>query len=137
MPFGGENWAERVCNIARARYDFTEDAFRQVSEVAKDFVSHLLVRRPDRRMSAAQALQHKWMFQGNKDKKQRCMTIMRLNLKTYLSNYRTRWQVILLLCNIIKHRVLLLKSGQIQRHIILRVPTYTYESPRYYDLASQ
>lgn len=46
-PFMGENDAETFANITRASYDFDEEAFRAISQDAKDFISSLLVKRKE------------------------------------------------------------------------------------------
>eukprot|EP01130_Rhizamoeba_saxonica_P000001 TRINITY_DN0_c0_g1_i1.p1 TRINITY_DN0_c0_g1~~TRINITY_DN0_c0_g1_i1.p1 ORF type:complete len:296 (-),score=71.16 TRINITY_DN0_c0_g1_i1:44-931(-) len=49
---------EKVIGV---EYDFDDECWEDVSDLAKDFVSKLLVRSPDERMSAPEALQHEWL----------------------------------------------------------------------------
>jgi calcium/calmodulin-dependent protein kinase I len=63
-PFYSENIKELFQQIMIAKYDFPPQYWDSVSESAKDFVRRLLVRNPGSRMSAAQALEHRWLV-GN------------------------------------------------------------------------
>jgi serine/threonine protein kinase len=60
-PFMGETDAETFANITRAYYDFDDDAFNAVSQNARDFISSLLVKRKENRMSAEESLKHRWL----------------------------------------------------------------------------
>ncbi|XP_025160955.1 titin homolog isoform X2 [Harpegnathos saltator] len=64
-PFMGDNDAETFANITRADYDLEDEAFDAISNDAKDFISGLLIKRKELRMSAAQCLEHPWMAQRN------------------------------------------------------------------------
>ncbi|XP_066995531.2 uncharacterized protein [Anabrus simplex] len=59
-PFGGESDQETFCNISRAQLDFPEELFEDVSEDARDFIRHLLVRDPSARPTAKECLRHRW-----------------------------------------------------------------------------
>ncbi|XP_064293081.1 uncharacterized protein LOC128683315 isoform X2 [Plodia interpunctella] len=93
MPFAGDSWPERSANITRANYNYDETAFKDISDLAKDFVDHLLVLSGEKRMTASDALNHKWIVEGPpKGTKAGHMKRARENLKSYLANYRARWQ---------------------------------------------
>ncbi|XP_011864762.1 PREDICTED: myosin light chain kinase, smooth muscle-like isoform X3 [Vollenhovia emeryi] len=62
-PFMGDNDAETFANITRADYDLEDEAFDAISNDAKNFISSLLVKRKELRMSATQCLEHPWMVQ--------------------------------------------------------------------------
>ncbi|KAG8038190.1 hypothetical protein G9C98_006515 [Cotesia typhae] len=62
-PFMGENDAETFANITRADFDFDHKAFSAISEEAKDFISGLLIKRKESRMSAKECLKHPWLAQ--------------------------------------------------------------------------
>ncbi|OAD58520.1 Myosin light chain kinase, smooth muscle [Eufriesea mexicana] len=62
-PFMGDNDAETFANITRADYDLEDEAFDAISNDAKDFISGLLVKRKESRMSARECLEHPWMAQ--------------------------------------------------------------------------
>ncbi|XP_043500905.1 titin homolog [Polistes fuscatus] len=62
-PFMGDNDAETFANITRADYDLDHEAFDAISNNAKDFITGLLVKRKESRMSARQCLEHPWMVQ--------------------------------------------------------------------------
>jgi len=60
-PFYSENIKDLFQQIMIAKYDFPAQYWDHVSENAKDFVRKLLVRNPQNRMSAAEALEHAWL----------------------------------------------------------------------------
>ncbi len=43
-PFMGENDNDTYANINRVNYDFDDEAFTDISDEAKDFISKLLVK---------------------------------------------------------------------------------------------
>ncbi|XP_031767470.2 uncharacterized protein LOC113519810 isoform X2 [Galleria mellonella] len=93
IPFAGDSWPERSANITMANYNYDETAFMEISDLAKDFVDHLLILIAEERMSAAAALKHPWILEGPpKGAKAGHMKKTRENLKSYLANYRARWQ---------------------------------------------
>ena len=63
MPFepNHESASQEVKNILAGKYDFDDELWEDVSEQAKDFISHLLVLDPSQRLTAAEALKHPWM----------------------------------------------------------------------------
>ncbi|NWZ96256.1 MYLK3 kinase, partial [Nesospiza acunhae] len=60
-PFLGETDAETMNYVVNCSWDFDAEAFEQVSEDAKDFISRLLVKEKSCRMSATQCLKHQWL----------------------------------------------------------------------------
>ena len=44
-PFGGDTDQDTFVNITQAEYDFPEDLFADVSNLAKDFIGSLLVKK--------------------------------------------------------------------------------------------
>ncbi|XP_053822990.1 death-associated protein kinase 2-like isoform X1 [Vidua chalybeata] len=60
-PFQGETDAETLSNVVAGAYEFEERCFSQTSEMAKDFIRQLLVKEPERRMTAAECLGHPWI----------------------------------------------------------------------------
>nr|XP_060627597.1 myosin light chain kinase 2, skeletal/cardiac muscle [Anolis sagrei ordinatus] len=60
-PFLGDNDTETLNNVLAANWYFDEEAFEGISEEAKDFVSHLIIKDKSGRMNAAQCLQHPWL----------------------------------------------------------------------------
>lgn len=43
-PFMGETDVETMANVTIAKYDFDDEAFQEVSEEARDFITKLLVK---------------------------------------------------------------------------------------------
>jgi len=60
-PFWGRNQSEIQYQIFKKELTFPESHFAGVSDLAKDFIRHLLVRDEQRRLSAEEALLHPWL----------------------------------------------------------------------------
>ena len=62
-PFGGRNEKQIMENVKGGQYNFNNAVWNNVSDDAKDFVKKLLTIDPTHRMSAKEALNHKWLMQ--------------------------------------------------------------------------
>lgn len=60
-PFAGETDVETLKNVKACDWDFDEEAFRNVSDEAKDFIRRLLIKNKDKRMTAHECLEHVWL----------------------------------------------------------------------------
>lgn len=60
-PFAGEDDIQTMGNITIGRYDFLDEAFDEVSEEAIDFITRCLVKDQKERLTAEDALKHKWI----------------------------------------------------------------------------
>ena len=87
-PFMGDSDVETFANISGISYDFEDEAFDNISEEAKDFIRKLLVKFQNKRLTAAECLQHRWLAQpeGTCNLKE----INTDKLKSFL--LRRRWQ---------------------------------------------
>lgn len=65
-PFVEQNQRELFRKIRKGQYEFHEEYWGQVSKDAKDFISSLLTVNPAKRISAKEALDHKWMVAEDK-----------------------------------------------------------------------
>jgi len=61
QPFTGKTPKQMVAKVLVGRYNFDGNGWSSISDEAKDFIRHLLVVKPEGRMSAAEAKQHAWM----------------------------------------------------------------------------
>ena len=61
VPFPGESNKEIIENVLKGDYHFEYDAFKNVSDDAKSFISHLLVKDVNKRYSADEAYNHTWI----------------------------------------------------------------------------
>ncbi|KAI7906123.1 kinase-like domain-containing protein [Cokeromyces recurvatus] len=61
QPFQAEDQVELIDEITHARYDFHERYWRNISIDAKNFIRALLVLDDKKRLTATEALNHKWM----------------------------------------------------------------------------
>jgi len=67
-PFYGDNDTQLFEKIMNAEYDFDDECWDDVSDLAKDFIHHLLIKNPEERFTAEQALQHPWITSTAPDK---------------------------------------------------------------------
>uniref|UniRef100_A0A803VAA4 Protein kinase domain-containing protein n=1 Tax=Ficedula albicollis TaxID=59894 RepID=A0A803VAA4_FICAL len=62
-PFIAETNQQVIENILNAEYSFEDEAFKDISIEAMDFIDRLLVKERKSRMTAAEALNHVWLKQ--------------------------------------------------------------------------
>jgi len=60
-PFYSENEAGLFEKIMTAEYNFDDECWDEISLLAKDFIKKLLTKNPTTRLSANEALSHKWL----------------------------------------------------------------------------
>ncbi|XP_061671680.1 death-associated protein kinase 2a isoform X2 [Syngnathoides biaculeatus] len=60
-PFLGETKQETLKNISTINYEFDEEFFCNTSDLAKNFISHLLERDKKKRLTIKDALNHPWI----------------------------------------------------------------------------
>ncbi|XP_025203950.1 uncharacterized protein LOC112600845 isoform X2 [Melanaphis sacchari] len=87
-PFMGDNDSETFTNITKAEFDFDDEAFDAVSQDAKDFISALLIKRKELRLTAKECLKHKWLAQQDMDMS--CVILSTDKLKKFI--IRRKWQ---------------------------------------------
>lgn len=67
-PFYAEDDTALFEKIMNAEYDFDDECWLDVSDLAKDFIQHLLVKDPKERYTAEQAMKHPWLKSEASDK---------------------------------------------------------------------
>lgn len=67
-PFAGDNDVDTLKNVKNCDWDFDEDSFRGISEEGKDFIRRLLLKNPEKRMTAHECLQHAWLMGDHSDR---------------------------------------------------------------------
>jgi len=74
--------------ILKADFSYPEEYWGNISDDAIDFIDNLLVRDPDLRMTARQALSHRWLQNPNRE------TVLNVpgKLQTYNSSYKESFQ---------------------------------------------
>ncbi|XP_063604789.1 death-associated protein kinase 1-like isoform X2 [Penaeus indicus] len=101
-PFLGDSQQETYNNITAVDFAFDDEDFSGTSDLAKDFISQLLIKDPRHRMSAEQSLAHPWMAPQSKEQE-----IERRDAQTNMDNFksyqaRRRWKhslKVVTLCN--------------------------------------
>ena len=61
VPFPGRNELEIITNVVKGEFHFNHEAFNSVSAECKDLICHLLVKDVNKRFSAEEAYNHKWI----------------------------------------------------------------------------
>ncbi|KFM82696.1 Myosin light chain kinase, smooth muscle, partial [Stegodyphus mimosarum] len=86
-PFMGDSDLETMGNVTKAEYDFDDESFDNISDVAKDFISKLLIKDLTKRMTANESLKHPWLRKGEPKKDTK---LDKTKLKRFV--IRRRWQ---------------------------------------------
>ncbi|XP_042199268.1 myosin light chain kinase, smooth muscle isoform X2 [Callorhinchus milii] len=86
-PFLGDTDDETLANVTAARWEFDEEAFEEISEDAKDFISSLLQRDWRRRLSSEGCLSHRWL---NSRRRGVTKTLSKERMKQFLA--KRKWQ---------------------------------------------
>ncbi|XP_041858311.1 myosin light chain kinase, smooth muscle isoform X2 [Melanotaenia boesemani] len=87
-PFMGDNDNETLSNVTSATWDFEDEAFDEISDNAKDFITNLLKKDMKARLTCAQCYQHPWLKQDTNTMKAKKLSKERM--KKYI--LRRKWQ---------------------------------------------
>ncbi|KAJ6665436.1 hypothetical protein lerEdw1_003276, partial [Lerista edwardsae] len=87
-PFMGDNDNETLANVTSATWDFDDEAFDEISDDAKDFISNLLKKDMKDRLDCTQCLQHTWLQKDTKNMEAKKLSKDRM--KKYMA--RRKWQ---------------------------------------------
>lgn len=82
-PFQNDNKLKLMQSILRAEYEFHPDCWEEVSEDAKDFIRSLLTLDPRQRLTADQALAHKWLMMDGEELTKHGLETQRAALRKY------------------------------------------------------
>ncbi|XP_019335993.2 myosin light chain kinase, smooth muscle isoform X4 [Alligator mississippiensis] len=87
-PFMGDNDNETLANVTSATWDFDDEAFDEISDDAKDFISNLLKKDMKSRLDCTKCLQHPWLQKDTKTMEAKKLSKDRM--KKYMA--RRKWQ---------------------------------------------
>ena len=65
LPFFGKDYEEYYENVLHQELEFPEEEWGHVSADAKDFIAGLLEKDPEKRLTAAEASQHRWVIDSS------------------------------------------------------------------------
>lgn len=85
-PFMGDHDGETMTNILKVEYDFDDECFDEISDLAKDFIEKLLLEDQEERMTAEDCLNHDWL----KKELKTTIALKKGNLKKYV--IKRKWQ---------------------------------------------
>ncbi|XP_022096854.1 serine/threonine-protein kinase 17B-like [Acanthaster planci] len=60
-PFAGDDKQETFLNISQVSLDFPQEYFQDISEDAQDFIRRVCVKEPEKRLTAEECLNHRWL----------------------------------------------------------------------------
>jgi serine/threonine protein kinase/predicted RNA-binding protein with TRAM domain len=66
-PFAGGDHDDTLDNVRKCAWKFDSESFRNISDVGKDFISKLLLKSPQKRMTVHEALDHPWLADDHSD----------------------------------------------------------------------
>ena len=92
-PFNGENDNEIYRAIAKKKFSFPDKEWKNISEDAKDLIKHMICE-PDKRYTAQQVLNHKWVTQLAPNAKESLLSINVENLKNYTKQNKLKKAVL-------------------------------------------
>ncbi|XP_046902304.1 myosin light chain kinase, smooth muscle isoform X1 [Hypomesus transpacificus] len=87
-PFMGDNDNETLSNVTSATWDFEDEAFDEISDNAKDFITNLLKKSMKARLTCAQCFEHPWLKQDTNSMQTKKLSKERM--KKYI--LRRKWQ---------------------------------------------
>uniref|UniRef100_A0A674EB40 Myosin light chain kinase, smooth muscle n=1 Tax=Salmo trutta TaxID=8032 RepID=A0A674EB40_SALTR len=87
-PFMGDNDNETLSNVTSATWDFEDDAFDEISDHAKDFITNLLKKDMRARLTCDQCYEHPWLKQDTG--KMEAKKLSKERMKKYI--LRRKWQ---------------------------------------------
>ena len=92
-PFNGENDNEIYRNIIKKKFTFPDEEWKNISNDAKDLISHMLCD-PDKRFTAQQVLQHNWIVKEAPNSKGNISNLNINTLKKYTEESKLKKAVL-------------------------------------------
>ena len=102
-PFDGNDDEEILKNVEKGVYDKTSYPFPSLSALAKDLIDKLLQYEPAKRISAEEALEHKWFKTAEFKKKDKVNTISPALAKELITNMTKYKSTNMLKCAVIAY----------------------------------
>uniref|UniRef100_A0A493TQ39 Protein kinase domain-containing protein n=1 Tax=Anas platyrhynchos platyrhynchos TaxID=8840 RepID=A0A493TQ39_ANAPP len=92
-PFIAETNQQVIENILNAEYSFDDEAFKDISIEAMDFIDRLLVKERKARMTAAEALNHVWLKQQTEKTSTKAIKTLR-HRRYYQTLVKKEWNTV-------------------------------------------
>uniref|UniRef100_A0A803WA04 Protein kinase domain-containing protein n=1 Tax=Ficedula albicollis TaxID=59894 RepID=A0A803WA04_FICAL len=92
-PFIAETNQQVIENILNAEYSFEDEAFKDISIEAMDFIDRLLVKERKSRMTAAEALNHVWLKQQTEKTSTKTIKTLR-HRRYYQTLVKKEWNTV-------------------------------------------
>lgn len=88
-PFDGKNNNEILDKVEKGIYRISGEDWENVTEDAKDLIRELLQKKPNKRISAAEALKHPWIVKNTEGKSMN-KNFNKMSLKNCLHNFSSK-----------------------------------------------
>ncbi|KAN0025327.1 hypothetical protein ACTFIU_003587 [Dictyostelium citrinum] len=85
-PFYADTHHELFQKILDLEYDFPEPEWNGITDLAKDFISQLLIINPEERWTASQCIKHPWLAENHGDKELKSLDSAISSMKDYVRN---------------------------------------------------
>jgi calcium-dependent protein kinase len=83
-PFNGASDQEIMKKVKLGKFSFSDPIWNNISDMAKDFITQLLIKDQAKRPSAQEALSHPWIQQANQQTKETVSTDVAMSALTNL-----------------------------------------------------
>lgn len=104
LPFPGSSGPEIAEKIIKSDYSFSGEAWETNSKESKDFISALLVKNPDKRLTANQALRVPWLDSDFVKKDDKVDDVIRYQIKRSLKRFANYSKLKRLALMVIAHK---------------------------------
>lgn len=89
-PFNGASDQEIMKKVKLGKFSFSDPIWNNISDMAKEFITQLLIKDQAKRPSAAEALLHPWIQQANQQTKETVSTDVAMSALTNLQNFNAK-----------------------------------------------
>jgi len=89
-PFNGSSDQEIMKKVKAGKFSFSDPVWNSMSDMAKDFITQLLIKDQNKRPTANEALQHPWIQQANQLTKTSVSSDVAMSALTNLQNFNAK-----------------------------------------------
>uniref|UniRef100_A0A6I8R4F5 Uncharacterized protein n=1 Tax=Xenopus tropicalis TaxID=8364 RepID=A0A6I8R4F5_XENTR len=114
-PFAAETNQQMIENITNAEYNFEDEAFKDVSLEALDFIDRLIIKERKARMTAAEALEHSWLKQKTEKVSTKVIKTLR-HRRYYQTLIKKEWNFAVSVARICNGGAIRSQKGSILTH---------------------
>jgi serine/threonine protein kinase len=90
-PFAGSDHDDTLENVRKCAWKFDSEGFRNISDIGRDFISKLLLKVPQKRMTVHEALDHPWLSVDHSDFNSRIPSSRYSNIRKQIKDKYADW----------------------------------------------